>query len=272
MTADQQHAATTEFNETLAAGFASGNFDEIGGFYTDTSSLMPPRGTLLTGRAPISAFWLGVRNRFSGAVFTTTSAKSFGDDMLRETGTYVMTAKDEQGAPAQGKYLFVWQRVDGEWQIESSIWNRNAEPGGAGRRAGAQGGQGRGQGAPQGGGQGGGGGQGRGGGYRQGGQNPGAQGAGPQGAGPQGAGAQGGGYRQGGGQGRRGGIAGGGGIGGSGGRPSFQGGGGGGRRQGGGGQGQGGARGPGGQGRQGGYGGGGNLYEGNAGLYTNLKE
>ncbi len=150
MTADQQHAATTEFNEALAAGFQTGNLDEVGAFYTETASLMPPRGKFIGGRGSISAFWLGVRNRFSGVAFTTVNLRSFGDSVLRETGTYVMTSNDEQSPSPEGKYLFVWERVDGEWQIESSIWNRNADAGGGrpsfqsggGRRQG--GGQGRG--------------------------------------------------------------------------------------------------------------------------------
>jgi ketosteroid isomerase-like protein len=210
MTADQQHAATTELNEALAAGFETGNLDEVGAFYTETSSLMPPRGKFIEGRGSIGAFWLGVRNRFSGIAFTTVNLKGFGDTVLRETGTYVMTANDEQSPSPQGKYVFVWELFDGEWQIESSIWNRNAETAGVGRRAGGQG-------------------------------LPGGQGLGRQGGG-QGTG----GYRQGGG------------------RPSFQGGGG--RRQGGG-QGRGG-----GQGGQGGEGGSANLYDGSAGLYSNLKD
>jgi ketosteroid isomerase-like protein len=224
MTADQQHAATTEFNEALASGFETGNLDEVGTFYTETSSLMPPRGKFIGGRGSISAFWLGVRNRFSGVAFTTVNLRSLSDNVLRETGTYVMRSNNEQSPSPEGKYLFVWERVDGEWQIESSIWNRNADAGSAGRRAG-------GQGLPGGQGRGGGGGQA--GGYRRGG----AQG-----------GPQGGGYRQGGAMG-------------GGGRPSFQGGGG--RRQGGG-QGRGGG--------QGGDGGSGNLYDGNTGLYSDLKD
>jgi len=188
MTADQQHAATTELNEALAAGFETGNLDEVGAFYTETSSLMPPRGKFIEGRGSIGAFWLGVRNRFSGIAFTTVNLKGFGDTVLRETGTYVMTANDEQSPSPQGKYVFVWELVDGEWQIESSIWNRNAETASVGRRAGGQGlpgGQGLGR---QGGGQGAGG-------YRQGGGGrPSFQG--------------GGGRRQGGGQGRGGGQGG----------------------------------------------------------------
>ena len=241
MTGDKQHDATTEFNEALAAGFAAGNFEALGPFYTEDASLLPPRGKFLDGRASAAAFWLGVANRFKSVVFTTMALKDLGDAARRETGTYAMGGAD--GQAVEGKYVFVWQLVEGEWQIESAIWNRNGEPGGGGRQGRGQGQQGQGQGQRR---QEGGQGAGSGEGYRRGGQGGRGGGAGQGGAV--------GGYRQGGG------------------RPSFQGGGGGagGPRQGGG---HGGGGGQGGGGQGGGYGGGGgSLYDGNAGLYSNPKE
>ena len=245
MTGDKQHDATTELNEALAAGFAAGNFDGMGPFYTEDVRILPPRGKLLEGREAAAGFWRNVANRFDAVVYTTVDVKQLGDAARRETGTYTMGAPDG-GQAVQGKYVFVWQLVDGEWQIESGIWNRSGdgagrqgqnEAQGQGRRGAGRGGQGAGG---QGGGGQGGGGQGRGG------QGFGAQGGG-QGAGGQRGGGQGGGYRQGAG------------------RPSFQAGG----------------AGVGGQRRGGGYGGGngggnagggGGLYEGQAGLYGPQKD
>ena len=243
MTDNKQHDATTEFNEALAAGFAAGDFEGVGAFYTEDTRLMPPRGKVFEGRASVGGFWLGVSNRFSSMTFTTTDLRTLGDTVRRETGTYAMGSAEGQaseGRPGvQGKYVFVWLLVDGEWQIESSIWNRSDA--GAGRQQGH--GQGGGQGQRAGQGLGGAPG-GQGGGYRRG--AGGGQGTGHQGGGYRQAGGQGGGYRQGGG------------------RPSFQGGGGAGGQRRGGGQGQAG----------GGYGGGaaaGGQYDGDAGLYSNPK-
>ncbi len=246
MTDDKQHDVTTELNEALAAGFAAGDFEAVGAFYTEDTRLMPPRGKVLEGRGSVGGFWLGVANRFSAMTFTTGDLRTLADTVRRETGTYAMAPPEGQveGRPAiQGKYAFVWLLVDGEWQIESSIWNRSDA--GGGRQ------QGQGQGRGQGGGQGQRAGQGRGpapggqgGGYRRG--PGGGQGAAGQGGEYRRAGGQGGAYRQGGG------------------RPSFQGGGGAGGQRRGGGQGQAG----------GGYGGGGaagGTYDGDGGLYSNPK-
>ena len=259
----EQHDATTEFNEALKAAFDDGKYDELGSFYTEDSVLLPPRGRPIEGRGPVSGFWRGVKARFAGMVFTTTGLKSLGETAKRETGTYATVTADGAANPVEGKYVFVWQLVDGEWQIESTIWNRSGAPGqGQGRQAQA-GGQGRAVGP-------------RGGQRRQG---AGGQGAGAQGAGYRqggdggyrqgGQGGQGGGrYRQAGGGYRQGGQGGG--------RPSFQGGGGiggGGRRGGGGGPRRGGGQGGGQGGAQGGGPGGpGSPYEQSGGLYSDLKE
>ena len=140
MTAEQQHDTTEELNEALAGAFETGNCDGLVPFYTEGATLIPPRGPFTVGRAGIGAFWLGVRNRFAVVTFTTSNLQNLGETVRRETGTYVMQPNDAEAASAEGKYLFVWLLVEGEWQIESSIWNRNAESGG-GRRAAQAGGQ-----------------------------------------------------------------------------------------------------------------------------------
>ena len=201
MTGDKQHDATAEFNEALAAGFAANNFEALGPFFTEDAVLLPPRGKMLDGRAAAAAFWPGLASRFTSVAFTTVALKDLGSGARREAGTFVMGSADRP--PVEGKFVFVWQLVDGEWQIETAIWNRNADAGG-GRRPGQGQGQGR---APEGAGRRGGGagqglGTGQGGGYRGGGGRPSFQGGGG-GAG---------GRRQAGGQGQGQGDAGGGGL------------------------------------------------------------
>ncbi len=251
MTAEQQHDTTAEFNEALAGALETGNCDGLVPFFTEGATLIPPRGSYTVGRAEIGAFWLGVRNRFVTMTFTTTDLKALGDTVRRETGTYTMQPVDADAPAPEGKYLFVWLLVEGEWQIESSIWNRNAESGGGGRRASQAGGQAQGGGRRQAGAPGAGygqGGGGQGGGGRQGGgRMGGGQGGGGQGGGRMGGG-QGGGYPgQGGGRSGGGGRMGGGaGVGG--GRQNQGGGGQGGRRD---------AR---------------SLYDQSPGLYSNLDD
>ena len=106
MTDDKQHDVTTELNEALAAGFAAGNFDGVGAFYTEDTRLMPPRGKVLDGRASVCGFWLGVANRFSSMTFTTVDLRPLGETVRRETGTYVMgpaegSRRGQTGDPGQ---------------------------------------------------------------------------------------------------------------------------------------------------------------------------
>ncbi len=198
MTDDSQGQVGT-LNDALAAGFETADFEALKALYTEDAVLLPPRSRAIKGRQAIAAFWTGVRNRFSGMTFTTGEWKALGDAVARETGTYEMAGGEGGGTRGVGKFMMVWQKIDGAWQVESSIWSINPSlearrPGqGAGAGAGAQGrgGQGGRQGSP-------------GGGQRQGGQGGGYR--------QQGGGGQGG---YGGGQ-RRGGIGGGAGVGGGG--------------------------------------------------------
>lgn len=258
MTDGTQNQATTVLNEALATGFETADFESLKGLYAEDAVLLPPRSRLVKGRQAIATFWTGVRNRFAGMSFTTTEWKPLGGEVAREIGTYEMAAGEGGGAQSTGKFVTVWQQIEGVWLIESSIWSRNTDTpavrGGQGaqRGVGQRGGQGgAGQRVGQGGGQ-------VGGGYRQ---------AGSQGYGGQGGGGQG--YGQGGGGGRnRGGIGGGAGIGGGGGAGVI----GAGRRSG-----PGGGQRPGGQ--RGGQGAGQgqnrreqSLYEDNPGLYSNRDD
>ncbi len=182
MSEPMNNPATQALNDALASAFARSDFSKIADFYAAEAMLLPPRGKAVQGRDSITAFWLGFGNRFAGIVFTTADVRLIGEDVARETGTYATSGTGEQQAPGQGKYLFLWERVNGEWRIESSIWTRNPEArGGQGQGGGGQGGRGgmglqgggRGQQGPGGGGRGGGGGrpQGQPGGPRRGGAN-----------------------------------------------------------------------------------------------------
>ncbi len=254
MTDDNQSQAITALNEALAIGFETADFEALKALHTEDSVLLPPRNKPMRGRTAITGFWSGVRNRFAGMVFSTNEFKPLGEDLAREIGTFEMAAGEGGGTQSTGKYMIVWQNVDGAWTVESIIWSRNPEQPQQQRQAGQGAGQGAGRvqgaGARQGG---------QGGGpmgYRQGGGN---QGGGNQGGG-QGGGMQGS-YRQAGyrgtglgGGGNRGGIGGGGGIAGAGRRGNPQQGG----RQGQGGGGQGGRA--------------QNLYDDNPGLYSNRDD
>ena len=47
------------------------------------------------------------------------------DRMPREQGYAWFKTKGDNPQEIHGKYVVVWQKVDGKWEIESDIWNLN---------------------------------------------------------------------------------------------------------------------------------------------------
>jgi ketosteroid isomerase-like protein len=249
MATDLQITSTIQnLGQNFADAFKRRDFKAVGSMYAEDAVMLPPGAETIVGQSSIQLFW-GRNPRIEEIRFEPTSVKPLGADAARDTGSFVMRVRGagQMVKDIVGKYVMVWQKVDGEWKIETSIWNRNianragggrARPGGRAGGQGARRGQGAGRGQGQGGGAGRGQGQGGGAGRGQGqgggaGRGQGQGGGAGRGQG-QGAGGAGRGQGQGGGAGRGQGQGGGG---------RGQGGQGGGRGQGGRGGGQGGGQG-----------------------------
>ena len=50
-----------------------------------------------------------------------TTAFHGNAEYVVDEGTYVLT--DGEGLSERGKYLKVWQHVNGNWRIQANIWN-----------------------------------------------------------------------------------------------------------------------------------------------------
>ena len=62
----------------------------------------------------------------------STESVKFSDDgtMAYATGNYTTKYNDAKGKPVteEGKYLEVWQRIDGRWKVIADAFNANAAP------------------------------------------------------------------------------------------------------------------------------------------------
>jgi hypothetical protein len=102
--------------------------------------------------------------------FEPVNVSPLGSDTIREIGSFRMTKNPAQASAGQAsgegdqsqehKYVFFWQKVDGDWKVVAGSWNRmggqnrgqGRRPGGGqGRPGGGQGRPGGGQGRPGGG-------------------------------------------------------------------------------------------------------------------------
>jgi ketosteroid isomerase-like protein len=140
-------------NRQFVEAFKTRNFNAVAQIFTDDAVMLPPRNNIITGKSNIQSFWTGA-SRIREMKFDTNSLAALSGDVVREIGTFRMRverpANPENGGGGGnaggsvragqsrsreilGKYVFLWRNIDGDWKLETSIWNRN-KPEGQGRR------------------------------------------------------------------------------------------------------------------------------------------
>jgi uncharacterized protein (TIGR02246 family) len=91
--------------------------------YTETAIILPPGSELHEGRDAIAEFWrgafdAGVRN----VALEPIDVEEYGSDVAREIGAFSL---DTPTGHVEGKYVVIWKRIDGEWRLDTDIWNTN---------------------------------------------------------------------------------------------------------------------------------------------------
>jgi len=138
-------------NKQFIEALKTRNFAAVAGMFADEAIMMPPRRNIITGRNKIQSYWTRA-TRIREIKFNTDNVTTLGDDVIREIGMLRMQverpgrlgaaggSQDEGGEGAAagaaeaaelrsreilGKYVFLWRKINGEWKLETSIWNRN---------------------------------------------------------------------------------------------------------------------------------------------------
>jgi ketosteroid isomerase-like protein len=78
---------------------------------------------MVRGRAAIGRMWKGMAEQGSNPKVTTLEVKRLSPSTAREIGTFSLTTKEPSPKEVSGKYLVVWERVQGEWKLAADIWN-----------------------------------------------------------------------------------------------------------------------------------------------------
>ena len=93
----------------------------VADLYTVDAELLPPGAESVAGRPAIAAFWKGAIDAgVKDIVLTTVQLESAGD-LAYEVGKVRLVASD--GQASEDRYLVVWKRVNGKWQLHRDIWN-----------------------------------------------------------------------------------------------------------------------------------------------------
>jgi uncharacterized protein (TIGR02246 family) len=103
--------------------FNKGDFEGIAQLYTADAVAFPPGSAIVRGRAAIGAMWMGMAAQVGNPKVTTLEVARLGPATAREIGTFSLTTKGPSPKEVSGKYLVVWKRVRGQWQLAADIWN-----------------------------------------------------------------------------------------------------------------------------------------------------
>jgi uncharacterized protein (TIGR02246 family) len=94
----------------------------LAALYTKEARLMPPNAKVSTGRAAIEATLRQVMTEMPGKLTVTVSDTGSSGNLGFARGTYVFVNADGE-TQETGKWLEVRKKVEGQWLIDSDIWN-----------------------------------------------------------------------------------------------------------------------------------------------------
>ncbi|TKW67351.1 MAG: DUF4440 domain-containing protein [Paracoccus denitrificans] len=98
----------------------------IGALYAEDAVLMAPGEATVEGAHAIAARWAR-QLTLDGFDFSLTPQQlvvSSSGDLAHDRGSYDFAAALPQGAITDtGKYVLVWQKIDGEWKVIADIFN-----------------------------------------------------------------------------------------------------------------------------------------------------
>lgn len=134
----QDIAMSTAQSKKFVDALKKRDFAALGAMYTNDAVILPPGANIIMGRGNIQSYWEKMAAEMADVEFETVNVAALGTEAIREIGRFRMRAKpapaalEDQGAPdAQqraAKYVFVWQKVGGDWKVAASIWNRMGGP------------------------------------------------------------------------------------------------------------------------------------------------
>lgn len=116
-------ASNREFIAAVRASDAAG----LANLYTLDGELLPPASHIVTGRHAIQQHW---RESLDGGMadLELRSVEVHGKGALAyEVGKYTVIG-DGGEVTDKGKFLVIWKRVDGRWDLHRDIWNSDMPP------------------------------------------------------------------------------------------------------------------------------------------------
>jgi uncharacterized protein (TIGR02246 family) len=105
--------------------FNKGDAATVANFYKDDAVVFPPGGDMVKGKPAIQAFWTEAAKGIQIENFKVTDVRVLGPNTAREQGYMLAKTRGDNPQEMTGKYVVVWEKVDGKWKLDSDIWNLN---------------------------------------------------------------------------------------------------------------------------------------------------
>ena len=127
----KEEAAIRAINPAWAKAYNAGDAKGVAVLYADKAVLLPPGAPAANGKAAIDTYFAKdvAESAKAGVAFILSPKPDVGisGDLAWESGTYAVKAKS--GAIVEvGKYLTVYKKTGGKWQIIRDTWNADAAP------------------------------------------------------------------------------------------------------------------------------------------------
>ena len=125
--ADETRPAIEAANARFSAAAAKGDGAGLAALYTADGQVLPAGSAPIKGREAIQKFWQGAIDSGIAAVELKTLEVFGHGPTATEVGQYEL--RDASGKVLdQGKYIVVWHREGGNWQLLRDMFSTNAAP------------------------------------------------------------------------------------------------------------------------------------------------
>ena len=114
-----------KLNAEWVAAFNKGDAKTLASMYAADAYVLPPGAEMAKGHIAIETFWRSAVKQFGDAKLTTVDVLSLGPGAAREVGTVSFKTKAQPPEQITGKYVVVWRKMGGQWQLATDIWNMN---------------------------------------------------------------------------------------------------------------------------------------------------
>jgi uncharacterized protein (TIGR02246 family) len=127
----EDEARIREISRQWLAAAANKDVKSLGEFYAQDGRFMAPNAPAAEGREAARAAWqIFLQLPSLALTFEPTTVRvAQSGDIAFGIGTYELSFEGEQGrVQDRGKYVDLWEKIDGDWKLKADIFNSDLEP------------------------------------------------------------------------------------------------------------------------------------------------